>query len=87
MGIVAKLLSETQAIGYKSFFTQVPWFPLFSPTMDPTKALSDTDKQKKHLSNSKWVLKIANAVTILRPVMIIAIIIIILSGQGAGPVG
>ena len=30
MGIVAKLLSETQAIGYKSFFTQVPWFPLFS---------------------------------------------------------
>ena len=85
MGIVAKLLSETQAIGYKSFFTQVPWFPLFSPTMDTTKALSDTDKQKKHLS--KWVLKIANAVTILRPVMIIAIIIIILSGQGAGPVG
>ena len=55
--------------------------------MDPSKALSDTDKQKKHLSNSKGVLRNANAVTILRPVMIIVITIIILSGQGAGPVG
>ena len=55
--------------------------------MDPSKALSDTGKRKKQLSNSKLVLKNANAVTILRPVMIIAISIIILSGQGAGPVG
>ena len=87
MGIVAKLLSETQAIGYKSFFTQVPRCPLFPPTMDPSKALSDTDKHKKTYVKLKRSLKNANAVTILRPVMIIVISIIILSGQGAGPVG